>query len=247
MSRLITTTAMKIKTWYWVHKWLAIITGIAILLWLLTGLVITAPGLISLHWPENHYQPQPPDFRTITMTPSDAVGRLADSLTTEPDVRSITLLSVHNLLVYQIMLVNGESHLIDAATGQLFKITPEIGAQIAQQAFPSGGSIVDTELLESHDTGYFHERIPAYRYIFDDRDHTYVYVSLETGTVIVNNRLSRQMEMFEAWHTFAILGVVWPDQQRLITMMLWISSFLTILAALSGYYLALPKRWRPYR
>ena len=237
-------TLRKLKTWYSAHKWLSIFTGIALVLWLLTGLAITLPGSFFVPWPESQYVPNTPDLRQVTMSPREAVAHLGATLGGTPAIRSVELATIDDVLVYRIVFVDDSSHMIDTATGENFLLTEELGQKIAFAAFPSGGSVYSVHYIEKNDMAYLYETVPAYRYQFDDENETYVHVAVATGEVSISHRSSRLISFFTALHSFQVLNPLFADSYRTSTILLWISNILTVLAALSGYYLALPPRWQ---
>ena len=233
----------KLKTWYSLHKWTSIVTGIAILMWLITGLVMTAPDLISISHPEVHPQPPALDFHTVAMSPAEAIAHLKTNLSTDKGIKSVDLKQIHRQVAYQIVLADGSTHLIDVMTGQTLEITPALAETIARTVYPIQANVQQVELLQTHDSGHFYGDVPAYRVSFNDAQQTYVHVALNSGEVSVNNRATRLIELFTVLHTFEIFDILRPDQEELIGQLIWASSIITLLAAVIGYYLALPRRF----
>ena len=235
---------LKLKTWYKLHKWLSIFTGLAIIMWLSTGIVITAPGLIP-----DVYKPSYPEgaityslnYEAITLSPADAIKALEAELGQQVIVKTVNLIQVKRTPAYQIILQDRASHLINAESAKIFTITLELAQDLSRDIVKDSIPILDTALLETHDFSYITGPIPAYRIIFDDPQDTYVHISYDTGQAIWNTRSERRNYLFEALHTFEIFSVLLKDE-TLVAALLWLSIALTILAALMGYYLALPRR-----
>jgi hypothetical protein len=238
----------KLKTWYAIHKWLSVVTGVAIVMWLITGLVMTAPDLWGYAWPVNHYQAKTPDFRHVTLSPAKAVAQLATTLGTAPTVERIDLVTIADVLVYRIVLAGvDQPYLLDSMTGKVFTLSPEQAAQVARTALGSDAPLVATTYLATHEAAYLYEAVPAYRFAFADARQSTVYVSTDTGEVYVKDRFTRWLARLEALHTFHIGDLVWPKREQLVTGLLWLASIATISTALIGYYLALPRRWQAGR
>ncbi len=235
----------KLKTWYAIHKWLSIVTGVIIVMWLLTGLAMTAPDLWGYTWPVNHYQAKTPDYRQVTLAPAQAVAQLATTLGTTPRVQRIDLVTVGDVLAYRIG-VEGvtQPYLVDSQTGKNFTLSLDQAGQIARTALGSDVPLVEATYLATHEAAYLYEPVPAYRFAFADARQSTVYVTTDTGEVYVKDRFTRWLARFEALHTFHIGDLLWPQREQLVTGLLWLASIATISTALIGYYLALPRRWQ---
>lgn len=239
-------TVAQIKTWYKWHKWLSIFTGLALLMWLLTGMVMSWGRL----FPDTVAVQAKPDFTTATLSPADAIAALDQALGQPQTVRSVALRMIVGQVAYDIQTGDGAFHLVNATTGNVFAITPELAQQIAQADFPTA-QVVDVERIDQNSRTYPFGPIPVYRVIFDDWRGTYDYVSIQpdpawdakTGDVRHTTRWSRLGEILGAMHTFWVLKIV-VNNGTVITSTLWLAALVTLLAALIGYYLALPRRWQ---
>lgn len=215
-------------------------------MWLITGLVMTFNGLLPTPARVRRSEPIQPDYQEVTMSPADAIAHLEETLGQSVEVNSVSFRQIREILVYHIALENGASHLIETQSGQEVKITPEFAREIAYNNFPTPASILQIVRLDDHDLGYFFGPLPIYRVIFDDSRSTYVHVSMETGEVVRrNDRWQRLRGAFELVHTFQVFKII-SGRERPITALLWLLSFIATLAALIGYYLALPHRWRVF-
>ncbi|MCP4358091.1 MAG: hypothetical protein GY796_08775 [Chloroflexi bacterium] len=235
----------KIRTWYKLHKWISIATGVLIILWLISGIIMVsptfAPGLIQGLLVAN---PSPPDYAQTSMSPAEAVARLEEALERPLTVSNVLLRSTGETLSYQILLTNGDSHLIDTVTGTELVINEKVARQIAQDAYKTDAPIVSAAYLEHYNVGYLFGPLPVYRFVFDDGRATYIHVSIPDGQTLTNDRQARLLALFESFHNFAILRLFRITQEKLITLLLWTSLLVTLAAALIGYYLALPHRRR---
>jgi uncharacterized iron-regulated membrane protein len=237
---------LKLKTWYSLHKWLSIITGVAIIVWLITGLVITLPdiNLVTIEYPEATRITAATVFEEISLSPAAAIAKLDEILGQPAVVNAVDITPVGDRLAYQLALEDGSMHLIDVETGQPITVDPELATAIAQEAFPAGADVAQVEYLEHHDSGYMYGAVPAYRMVLDDAAQTYVHVPAAGGEISANNRTTRLIEIFSAAHTLAIFEVLLPVGDSFVIGMIWLSSLVTLVAALIGYYMALPRRWQ---
>ncbi len=240
----------KLRTWYTLHKWTSIFTGLALIMWLITGMVMSWEKLFPELTP---VESVPPDFRVATMPPADAMARLEEILGQSPQVSWLDLRQILNTVVYEVKLKDGSIHLLNAQSGQEFNVTPELAEEIARAEFPTQASILRVERLNGNDFSYPFGPVPVYRVVFDDSRATHAHVSIrtdeiwgrKTGAVWRNDRWGRARTAINTLHTFDMLRII-TDRRRLITTLLWAAAIVTFLAAVLGYYLALPRRWRVF-
>ncbi len=237
-------TLLKIKTWYKVHKWISIVTGLVIAMWLVTGIVLTSPDPFPQVLPHYAGSPAMPDFRTVEMSPAEAVGRLAGILGQTPSVSAVKLTQVWDLaLVYHITLTDGQIYLIDAATGNQFEMTPDMAAAIAKADYATGSLVARVERLEQHDLGYMDGPLPAYRVVFDERKATYTHIAVYSGELQRTNIMHRAILIISGLHTLETFIVFFHNKDMLINLLVWLATIFSLIAAVVGYYLALPRRW----
>jgi uncharacterized iron-regulated membrane protein len=228
------------RTIYKLHKWIAVAVGVFFLVWLTSGIVMILPPLFP--GPPREQKSAALDFREITVSPAQAVANLAKALGSYPRVSRVTLRPIGKVLAYEVSVQSGNSHLIDARSGQVFTITPEIAEQIARGNLPSQGRVLQIERINRHSYAYQWGPIPAYRIVFDNDQSTSYYVSTHDGTVRRSDRWNRVRGVMESLHTFRPLKLI-TKREAVRKGMLILLSVVGIGAALTGYYLSLPRRW----
>jgi hypothetical protein len=181
------------------------------------------------------------DIREITVSPAQAVASLERVLGASLQVNHINLRRIQDAMVYEVAAKNGGPHLVDARSGQLFTITPEVAEQIARDNFPSDAPVFQSELVTRHNLSYPGGPLPAQRIVFDDDRSTVYYVSVYDGTVRHSNRESRIRRAIVSLHTFEPIKLI-TKQNAVRKGMLVLLSLLGIGAALTGYFLALQRR-----
>ena len=113
---------------YKVHKWLAVTVGAFITVWFISGVVMILPPLSP--GSASQGAPAPVDFQEITVSPAKAVASLAKALGAPPQVTSVSLGRILDVVVYRVTTQSSGSYLINARSGQVFTITPELAEQI---------------------------------------------------------------------------------------------------------------------
>ena len=141
----------KPKTWYWLHKWTSIFTGVALVMWLITGLVINWDRLFP---PAETALPAVPVYASLEMSPAAAIDRLEELTGQSVEVQSVNLRRLPEMVVYEISRRDGPTALLDAQTGQLVEITPELATAIALTDRPQPVPVKEIDRLAYNDRGY---------------------------------------------------------------------------------------------
>jgi hypothetical protein len=219
---------------------MAVTAGIFILVWLVSGIVMIVPPLSA--GPARQRAPAA-DFPTVTMSPAEAIASLAKLLGATPQVHSVSLRRIAGMVVYEIAAGAGGSHMIDARTGRLFTITPQVAERVARHDFPTQANVRDINLVTRHTFAYLWGPLPAYRIAFDDDRATVSYVSTSDGTVRRNDRRGRIRSAITSLHQFEPLKLV-IEGNAVRKALLFLLSAVGIGVAGTGYYLALSRPQR---
>jgi len=231
----------KPKTWYWLHKWTSIFTGVALVMWLITGLVINWDRLFP---PAETALPAVPVYASLEMSPAAAIDRLEELTGQSVEVQSVNLRRLPEMVVYEISRRDGPTALLDAQTGQLVEITSELAETIALADRPQAGAVQAVDQLAYNDQGYVYGPLPVYRVVLADGKDTYVHVTADTGEISqVNDRWSRGRYYLRTLHNFQAVKL-FSNRQAVITSLLWGTTIATLVTVVLGYYLALPRKWR---
>ena len=223
------------RVMYRIHKWLAVTAGVFFVIWLLSGIVMVLP------------RTSPPNsiggtraqvnFASITMSPAEAISKLTNSSGHPPQVKRVGIIKIHNSVAYKIDTRTGNSHLINAQTGEIFHITQELAIQIARTHRSLPDSVTQVDYITHHTSVYPWGALPTYRFTFDDSNSTIAYVSPTNGDVRFSNTLSRIRTAITSLHEFIPLKLL-IDSEVIRKGLLILVSLVGICAAASGYYLA---------
>ena len=238
----------QLRTWYKLHKWTSIITGIALLMWLITSITMTWDNVfVEKHQVESALV----ESAIVDMSPAEALGQVDRALGKAVDVKQISLRAISDLIAYEIETVDQSFYLVDTASGELFEITPVLAEEIARSRYEGFANVVSIDRIDFNSRSYPFGPVPVYRVAFDDVLRTHSYVSItpsfwwnaRSGDVRQLNIFGRLRDILGAVHTFDVLKVV-IDDGRIVRLLLWATAIATLVAALLGYYLALPKQRR---
>lgn len=231
---------MRGRTAHKLHKWIAVVAGAFFLMWLLSGIVMVLPRPWSVRIQRR--APEPIEVHERILSPSEVVTRIARDQGTEPTIESLTLRRAADTVVYEVK-TRENTFLVDAHTAERFTITAEVAKRIVQYHYPAQSSVFETSYLDRHTAAYPWGPLPVYRVMYGEEPTTHYYVSAGDGVVTRSDRWNRFQGVFGALHSFEPL--------RLITSRDAIRRWLLVLAglggigvALSGYYLAVPRRRR---
>lgn len=167
------------------HKWLGLIIGLQLVIWLLTGTIIS---LIDQQKVSGNITRALPgvDLPLSSSGPFFPVSGLT------PAVASADSVSLDNFLlgpVYRVVADNATT-LFDANSGEVVRIDQRLAERIAGNSYGGAGAVTGSERLEpgAHEVRSFSG--PAWRIDFDDELATRVYVSAEDGAVLAHRNSS---------------------------------------------------------
>jgi hypothetical protein len=229
---------MTLRSLHRVHRWIAIPTGVFIVGWVVTGVV----PLVPLPAPPPR-RAQTLDVAQIAVTPMEAARALVGPGIT-PDISSIRLVRLGDVLAYEIAAEGREPRLVDARSGRPFTVDAGLARSIAAVRAPVGAQIVHADILDRrrHDLTYLWGSLPAHRVAFDDPWVTVVYVGVEDGSVRSTTRWSRAFDTVAAFHTFGPLELVIGDPLRKGSLLA--IALTALVLALTGYAIVV---WRQPR
>lgn len=215
----VTTAATKI------HKWLALIIGIQILLWF-------ASGLFMAHFPIEEVRGED-QIRKSTVqgfSPATAAARMAATL--PPDGEAARL-EVRPMLGRPVALVereSGRSDLYDVASGRrLSPISVSLAVKIARADYAGTGRVAGARLIDAQVIEY-RGVLPAWRVDFDDGRDTAIYVSADSGKVT-----ARRTKLWRIYDFFWALHIMdWKGRTDFNTWWLWLATAAALVAAIAG-------------
>lgn len=230
---------MRLRTWYKVHKWVAITSAVAIVVWLASGLIMILP---PSDFAREAARPPAVDYPSVAITPAEAVARFRRERGDSIDVRDLALVRIVDRLAYRIVPGHGKTHLVDAATGAEITITEQLAGAIARAATPDHPEIVRIETSAGPAGG---KRATAYKVWF--AGNRSLLVSAIDGAISMRRASGDRFRVFGgSLHTFAPLGTG-PRSDFVRLGALWLFGVTGLFVAGTGVYLALPKRWKVRR
>ncbi|MGQ0429260.1 MAG: PepSY domain-containing protein [Gammaproteobacteria bacterium] len=179
-----------------VHKWIGVVIGIQVLLWVAGGLVMSAFP-IELVRGETQAAPAEP----LAIRPAELGIDIRDALATQGPFTSLRTLRVEGRLYFEAQRGDRPSVLIDAADGGVQDGIDEATARaVAAADFTGHGAIIAATLLRERVSEY-RGALPAWQVRFDDARDTAIYVSAQSGQVVARrNDVWRLYDFFWMLH-----------------------------------------------
>ncbi|PSO10415.1 PepSY domain-containing protein [Sphingobium sp. AEW013] len=161
------------------HKWLAIIVGMQLLLWFASGAVMSFLPIDRVHG--DHLV----DRKTVVAIPGNAqlIHPSAYLTAAGAPAQSITLRMLGGEPVAEVVTAKGVQ-LFDATSGSLLSPIDALRAEaIARNAWRgTGNPTAKVERIE-RETPEYRGALPAWRVAFADPDTTRVFIAVETGRI----------------------------------------------------------------
>lgn len=209
----------------WLHKWLGLIVGVQMTLWMLSGFAMAA---LSMH------QIKGGDRRSEAALPAldRKVQPLAAIRQSVEGAQSVSLRHGPDGPVYHIVTPAGIA-LLDAYTGAPYEVTAERALAAAATDYFGPGKPVSAEPLTAPFMELRKHTGPVWRVNFDDGRHTTLYIDAVTGQVLERrNDIWRVFDVFWMLHTMDYVG-----RDNFNNPLVIIAGFAALWLSLSGFLL----------
>ncbi|BCW87766.1 hypothetical protein sos41_08960 [Alphaproteobacteria bacterium SO-S41] len=160
-----------------VHKWVGLVVGIQVGLWMLSGLVMALLPIEEVRGEDRIAAPTP-----VLLSGLTGVLPVAE-IVAGKDAVTATLTTVAGEPVYELKGSEGGSVLVDARSGAVLSpIGEDLARRVAVADFAGAGKPISAVLV-TEEGGDYRGRLPAWRVSFDDDDSTRLYVAANDGRV----------------------------------------------------------------
>ncbi|CAN0594390.1 unnamed protein product, partial [Laminaria digitata] len=161
------------------HKWIALILGIQLTLWMLSGLgmaILPHSKVLGDHRMAERAAPAP-----LLNAATGQIGLPAAVHGT--DVQQVRLRILNGLVIYDTVTSDG-SVLSDAVTGAPVIVDQGLATQIALADYAGPGDVVSVRHMLETTLEFRNHQAPAWRIDFDDPERTTIYVSGYNGQIL---------------------------------------------------------------
>jgi hypothetical protein len=222
------------------HKWLALLVGVQIAIWTLSGLYMTAVHIEIIHGDRF--------IREDAAAPLSAVG-LADPLAAAAQVPGAEGVKLARLLGRPVYVVSSDAGaaLLDARTGErLPRPTEQQVRQVAEQRFAGSEPLEKLELIETLPFEVRGRKPPLWRAEFGGWNKPTLYISPETAELV-----TRRHELWRVFDFVWMLHIMdYEEREDVNTWLLQAASVSAGVMLLAGAWLlfyTLPLRRRKPR
>lgn len=219
-----------------IHRWIFTLTGIFMVTWLLSGVLMAIP-FDSAVWHKN----SPTDYGRAVLSPADAVVNLVKRSSEPVEVKSVRLRQVNERLLYSLVLADGSERQIDAANGQSFTFTPELAESIIRSNFNITAPLAKAEHLTEHSTVYPWGSLPAYRMTFTDSDSVSYFLVESDLKVFRSTPVTRLRTAITSLHEFGPVNFLTSDSRVRKGLLIMIAG-IALVGAIAGVLMTLPRR-----
>jgi len=219
--------------WRWevlvrlVHKWSAVLIGVQILMWFLSGFIMTYLHMDDVHG--DHLVKKP----TVKLIVQELVPFKNLDLSPEPiEIKDIKIKLRQGRPVY-VLRKNNEDHVFDAKNGARLKPLTEAEIKlVANDYLTHSAAPVAIELLKSpvHE---FKGSIPVFKLDYESPESFTLYLSPMTGEFLsVRNTRWRIFDFFWMLHIMD-----YSERENVNTPWLRVLSFVSIIVGITGLVL----------
>lgn len=233
------------RRWFWgwrrIHKWVAIVAGAMLTVWIVTGMYISIPGAGGAALTVS---PPRIDLREVSLSPADAIAAVEARRGAAVEVRDLRLEALGSRPAYFLRLGGGEVVLLDARTGDHVEIDRAEAIRMVEEHLGPESRVAGVDVVERRSLGYLRGELPAYRVRVEGPSDAEAYIGRRTGSLSFRDGRVRVRELMYAAHDLWPIGVRFGRDLRLWILMG--TGALALVATLTGYWLAV-RKWRPFR
>lgn len=216
--------------WGQVHKWIGLIVGIQVVLWLVGGFVMTVFPIEKVRSEHNIRAVEPAAITLDELKMSNQ--RLVEAVDGPAPV-AIRTTRILGRLYWIMEYTEGDPVVLDAATGApLGRIPEAMALEIARADFAGEAAPEVAGWITAHNTEY-RGPLPVWRIDMNDEGNTHLYISPTTGRIVARrSAVWRLYDFFWMLHIMDYKGRTNFNNLTVIT-----ASVVATLLALSGVVL----------
>ena len=211
------------------HKWLGLLIGLQILIWLATGLYMVVVDIDFIHG-----DPLVKNVQDTVLVPDTSEPGMARLRSQYPDAIQIGLRPVMGKTLYTLTTAD-KRYLVDPETGAIKSpLEEETVRQIASYHFAGKSAIIRAALITSNPPMEIQtRRLPLWRVDFDDRFATSFYIDPYNGSLVTRRH--------QYWRIFDFLWMLhimdYEDRSDAHNLLLIVAQVTGLAFAISGLWL----------
>jgi len=162
-----------------IHKWIGILLGIQLTLWMLSGFMMSFydKEVVEGHHLMKHTTPQP-----ISMEPIQNLDEVLAQIPASDNVINVSTDFFRGQSIIKVVTHNG-TYMYDATNSEYVEIDETLARQIAIDDFAGNGTVVNIEKIMAPTMETRESNGPGWRVDFDNDENSSLYISAETGQI----------------------------------------------------------------
>lgn len=216
-----------------IHKWIGLVIGIQLVLWTLSGAVMSmlnhetvagGPAVAA-----------PPAVPPSSSGWDEIQSRLAGH-----KVTALTLRPLLGQYVYAVSTDRG-SGLFDAESGRPVVVDSALAERLARAAYGGDAQVSSVSVLRELDLAVREHQLPIWRVNFADQANSSFYVSGTDGRL-----LERRSDTWRTWDFFWMLhNMDYANRTSFNHPLIVLVGFAAVWLAITGFWLLFRTAWRP--
>ena len=199
------------------HKWIGLLIGVQVLLWVLSGLIISLLDPVKVsgeQWAVTGMDESTALHSSAVLEPNELPAELVS------DSFAINLTNINGQVVYRIKRAGGEI-LVNAENGTIIQISQSDAEKLARRDYTGDGDIVSIRPGRAPDLETRNSAGDYWRVNFSDAANTALYISASTGEILERrNRYWRVRDFFWMLHIMDYTGRENFNNSLIITIVL---------------------------
>jgi len=211
------------------HRWLGLIVGLQVFIWLATGLYMVVLDLDFIHG-----DPLVRNMQQVVTVPGSSRVSMTSLRAQYPDATDIGLRPVMGTGFYTVTTQQAR-YLIDVLSAKVVSpLGEEAAREIALFHFNGEGSISDATLIRSDPPREIGpRRLPLWRIDFNDRFSTSFYIDPDTGALV-----TRRHQYWRIFDFFFMLHIMdYDERSDAHNTLLQVAQFTGVTFAITGLWL----------
>ena len=154
------------------HKWLAIVIGVQLLIWVVSGLVFSFIDHSNVRG--NFIFKDQLKEQVVT------ASNFSKVISKFPNATQVSLISISGRTVFKVSLAES-TFLQDIVTGEPIDVNRNLIEKVAEQSYRGQGNLVTANLISetSHENRGMH--LPVWQLVYNDEYDTHLYLSSQTA------------------------------------------------------------------
>jgi hypothetical protein len=213
----------------WVHKWLALVIGVQMLLWVASGLFF---AIYPIERVRSEHRIAKHSYAALDAGAFSTLAEVTPLLASAP-----TKVSIERDALGRAVAVaefgEGRPALVDLETRRVLSPLQESAAITIARAYVEAAPPVREARLVEEASPEYRGALPAWRVAFEDAEGLAVYVAADTGRVAA--RRSDLWRLYDALWALHIMD--WRDHENFNNGLLIAASFLALVVIIAGFVL----------